>query len=229
MSSPVRTCRRTWRRLGVPRDAIIEMSSDLEQDLAEAEADGVPASTIVGDDPSDLAERWARERGLVRPRLRLAGTLAVTLFGAAPGVGFALFVAYGIGDSPTFNYVFGSTHDLDGGYSIPLPDWGFVLGYVLGFAFAVLGALAAATATLHTVRDPAVRRTVRRLAVGLPAAAAITTAVTALVLADSPYDDDPKWSFAIALFFAVAVVVPTVVLARWTAVRRERTVLSASA
>lgn len=226
MSNPARTCRRTWRRLGVPREAIAEMSSDLEQDLAEAAADGVAPATIVGDDPAELAERWARERGLVRPRLRLGVTLAVILFGAAPGVGFALFVAYGIGDSPTFNYIFGSTPDLDRGWSIAMPDWGFVTGYVLGFVFAVLGALAAATATLHTLRDPAVRRTVRRLAVALPAASVLATVVTALRLASDPYSEDPKLSFAWALIFAFLFVLPTVVAARWSAVRRERSVLS---
>ena len=67
MNSYVEECRREWRRLGVPDSLAEEMATELEADLAEAEADGVSAAEIVGEsDPRRFAATWARERGLVR-------------------------------------------------------------------------------------------------------------------------------------------------------------------
>lgn len=228
MTDPVRTCRRTWRRLGVPRESIREMSTDLEQDLAEAAADGVPAATILGGPPAELAEQWARERGLVRPLPRIATTAATAFAGAVPGVGLALFVAFGIGDSPTFNYIFGATTDPDGGRSIGLPDWAFVVGYAIGVAFAVLGALAAVAALLHTIRDPAVRRTVRALTVVLPASAAVALAVLLVLLNAADNSGSEKEDFALGALCSVLVLVLAVGAARWWAVRRERRDLTAT-
>lgn len=66
MSPFVEECRREWKRLGVPDLLAEEMASDLEADLAEAEADGVPAAELLGEsDPRRFAATWAGERGLV--------------------------------------------------------------------------------------------------------------------------------------------------------------------
>lgn len=62
----VEECRQEWKRLGVPELLAEEMATELESDLAEAEADGVSATEILGEsDPRRFAATWARERGLV--------------------------------------------------------------------------------------------------------------------------------------------------------------------
>jgi PASTA domain len=66
MTAFVEECRREWKRLGVPELLAEEMATDLEADLAEAQADGVSAAEILGEsDPRRFAETWANERGLV--------------------------------------------------------------------------------------------------------------------------------------------------------------------
>lgn len=66
MTAYVEECRREWKRLGVPDLLAEEMASDLEADLAEAQADGVSAAEILGEsDPRRFAAAWASERGLV--------------------------------------------------------------------------------------------------------------------------------------------------------------------
>ena len=66
MNAFVEECRREWKRLGVPDGVAEEMATELESDLAEAEADGVSAAEMLGEsDPRRFAANWARERGLV--------------------------------------------------------------------------------------------------------------------------------------------------------------------
>jgi len=84
MTNVVDECRRTWRRLGVPREMAEEMAADVKADIAAAEADGFSAAAVIGADPRAFATAWATERGIVRPRLRLALTAASALVGAVP-------------------------------------------------------------------------------------------------------------------------------------------------
>ena len=68
MSSFVDACRREWSRLGVPVAVANEMATDLEADLAEAEADGVSPEEVLGNgyfDPESFAASWATSRGMV--------------------------------------------------------------------------------------------------------------------------------------------------------------------
>lgn len=66
MTAFVEECRQEWKRLGVPDSMAEEMATELEADLAEAEADGVSATEMTGEsDPRRFAAAWARERGLV--------------------------------------------------------------------------------------------------------------------------------------------------------------------
>ena len=66
MPAFIEECRYEWKRLGVPDSMAEEMATELEADLAEAEADGVSAAEILGEsDPRRFAATWARERGLV--------------------------------------------------------------------------------------------------------------------------------------------------------------------
>lgn len=102
MNSFVDECRLEWKRLGVPDSLAEEMASDLEADLEDANAEGVPAPEVVGDgDPRRLARDWAVARGLVRDepstprrtrRYRLLVSIAVLLLaggGTALGLGLA--------------------------------------------------------------------------------------------------------------------------------------------
>jgi hypothetical protein len=69
MTAFVEECRQEWKRLGVPDLLADEMATDLEADLAEAEAEGVSIAEIVGEsDPRRFAASWASERGLVTER-----------------------------------------------------------------------------------------------------------------------------------------------------------------
>jgi hypothetical protein len=66
MTAYVEECRQEWKRLGVPDLLAEEMATELESDLAEAQADGVSATEILGEsDPRRFAANWASERGLV--------------------------------------------------------------------------------------------------------------------------------------------------------------------
>jgi hypothetical protein len=66
MTAFVEECRQEWKRLGVPDGLAEEMATDLEADLAEAQADGVSATEMLGEsDPRRFAANWASERGLV--------------------------------------------------------------------------------------------------------------------------------------------------------------------
>ena len=68
MSTFVDACRKEWGRLGVPEAVANEMASDLEADLAEADADGVSPEEVLGNglfDPEAFAASWASARGVV--------------------------------------------------------------------------------------------------------------------------------------------------------------------
>jgi hypothetical protein len=66
MSGYVDECRQEWKRLGVPPLLAEEMATELEADLAEAEADGISAAELLGEsDARRFAATWATERGLV--------------------------------------------------------------------------------------------------------------------------------------------------------------------
>jgi hypothetical protein len=69
MTAYVEECRQEWKRLGVPDLLAEEMAAELESDLAEAQADGLSATEILGEsDPRRFAANWALERGLVPER-----------------------------------------------------------------------------------------------------------------------------------------------------------------
>ena len=68
MNRFVEDCRREWARLQVPDGVANEMAAELEADLAEAEAEGVPAEELLGRgvfDARTFAAAWAAERGVV--------------------------------------------------------------------------------------------------------------------------------------------------------------------
>ncbi len=94
MNAFVDECRSEWKRLGVADSLAEEMASDLEADLEDASAEGVPAPEVLGDgDPRRFARDWAVARGLVpeepsgpRRRRTLWGLVAVALVLLAGGL-----------------------------------------------------------------------------------------------------------------------------------------------
>ncbi|MEX1022868.1 MAG: hypothetical protein WD800_06885 [Dehalococcoidia bacterium] len=173
MTDVAKACERTWRRLGVPREARDEMLAEIRADLDDAGADGVSALDYVGGDPVAFARQWAMQRDLVRPRLQLAQTAILAVLGALPSAGLGLFFAYGL-SSDTFKEAFGSAHDPGPGfavtYSLDLPVW-LILGlYVLAGLGAAAGAFVAVRSYFAWSADPALDATSRLLALGvLPA------------------------------------------------------------
>ena len=97
MTAYVQECRREWRRLGVPDLLAEEMATELETDLAEAEADGVAAAEMLGEsDPRRFAANWASERGLVAeppPRQRSRKRLWILIAVGLVLLGFFLGIA----------------------------------------------------------------------------------------------------------------------------------------
>jgi DNA-binding transcriptional LysR family regulator len=93
VSQFIEECRREWRRLRVPKSAADEMATELEADLAEAQAEGLTPEELLGSDPRSFAAAWSAERGL-RPRPRrvlLFAALALSVALALSGTGLALF------------------------------------------------------------------------------------------------------------------------------------------
>ena len=186
MSSVTDVCRRTWRKLGVRRAVIDELTAELEADLADAEADGISAEAFVGDDPSALARQWATERGLDRARLRVLPTAVVAVLGAIPGASFGLFAVYGLSTGQLAE-TFGEQVRIAENASMPyfaLPLWMLLSFYLLAGLFAAAGTLLAVRAVLSWHDDPALKRTTQLLAwwtlpaVGLAAAAAMSFAAS---------------------------------------------------
>ncbi|MDX6486383.1 MAG: hypothetical protein QOF43_1536 [Gaiellaceae bacterium] len=220
----VNQCVRTWRRLGVSKEVADEMAAELGADLESAAAEGLSATSVVGSDARGFAATWAFERGVVRPRLRLGLTAFAALVGAVPGVGFGLFVAYGL-SSDAMGSIFGAGEYRVGniGYrsQLDVPEWLLLALYIVGAVFAYAGAVGAVAAVLHWRFDPALARTVRSLATALPVCTA--AAVGAAVLFASSRD----FATSMDVVFADAAVAATVLalgvaLVRYRAVRRER-------
>ncbi len=51
---------RYWLEAGLPRDAVANMRQELDQHLSDAEADGRTVTDVVGANPGEFAENWAR-------------------------------------------------------------------------------------------------------------------------------------------------------------------------
>jgi hypothetical protein len=97
----VEECRLEWKRLRVPDPVADEMAAELSADLAEAEAEGVPPSEVLGTaDPRSFAAAWAAERAVIPPRrvklhrrsLAAAGVAALAIV-AAVGAALVIFAS----------------------------------------------------------------------------------------------------------------------------------------
>jgi hypothetical protein len=216
-------CRRTWRRLGVPRAVRQEMAEELEADLAAAAADGVRPEDFVAGDVRVFAEAWARERGAVKPRLLLGSTVAAAVIGLVPGAVFGLFAAYGM-SSDAFAQTFGSEIRVGENhyemYYEP-PPWLLLGLYGLGAVFAYAGAVCAVAAALRWRGDQALKRTVRALVTALPAGTVLAIAATMVFAWSRNFSTEAPTVVAEALV-ALATFSTVVAGVRVWSVRRER-------
>ena len=175
MDEVVENCRRTWRRLGVRPSEIDAMTAELRSDLEAASADGVDPQAYLGGDASGVARAWASSRGLVRPRYRILGVMAVTFFVTIPTLFAASFIYVAI----TSTYIadlFNPGWDLfpvaDGGaygnLTLPpyteVPLWLFVLWYLMAIAAGFAAVLLAVSAYLRRWADATREKTVRTMA-----------------------------------------------------------------
>jgi len=224
MTQVVDECRRTWRRLGVPRDVAEEMAADLEADIAAGAAEGYSPAAVIGADTSAFAAAWATERGVVRPRLRLALTATAALLGAIPGAGFALFVVYGLSSDGMAEIFDGDVIRVgENAYepSLSPPVWLVLTLSALGAVFAYAGAVGAVAAALHLRLDSVVGRTVHRLAVALPVATVASIGATILYSSTTNFSTD--FNVVVTdVVVATTVFAASAALVRFDTVRRER-------
>jgi hypothetical protein len=219
----VRKCKRAWRRLGVPREVADEMAAELEADLNAAEEAGVSPDRYVGLDPVSFAIKWAEARAVTKPRMRLVGTTAAALIGVVPGVGLALFGAYGL-SSQAIGDMFGAPvrvgeNTYQNFFEAPL--W-LILGfYGVGAIFAYAGGVASVSAFLTWRFDPARARTQRLLVATLPLGMCAAIAATVLFAATQEFGTTASVVFA-DVFVAGMVFALFVLGVRVSAVRRER-------
>lgn len=156
-----RDARRVWRRAAVRPADRRALLTELSEELAAADADGLPASAVVGEDPSATLQQWADERGLSGRALRLGIVLTAGLIGVAVGfafLGVILYVGFTTGElqiEPTY----------------------LIVGmYAAAGLLAYLLAVNCTFVMLRWVGDPRSGSTTRWLAALLPAGAAVATA-----------------------------------------------------
>jgi hypothetical protein len=226
MREVIASCRRVWRRLGVRRADANSMAAELEADLTAAEGDGTSPGSYVGGDLRGFALEWASARGFVRTRLALVSTALAGILGMIPGAFFALFVAYGMSSS-AFAETFGHSERIGATTVMTYtpPSWLLLALYVLGAVLAYCGALAAVWAWLSWRLDPARRRTLRYLALGMPFGTAAAVFVTIAFAFTQGFSTQRSIVLADAAVAAMVFAFGVAVL-RLAAVRRERLALS---
>ncbi len=222
MDRVIATCRKTWRSLGVPRDALDEMLAELSADLAEAEADGVSAEAYVGHDARAFARRWAEERGVARPRFHLAGTALTAVLGGIPGAGLGLFFAYGL-SSDAMAEIFGTYRDgLSGGHYYFEPHTLLILSlYGIAGLCVALGAFLAARSYLGWRGDLALHETTTLLALAVIPAVALGAGAAVLFAWERNFATTPRTVIGEAVI-AVVVFGAAIAATRALAVIRTR-------
>lgn len=231
MDDVLRTCRRTWRRLGLTRPEIDEMCEELRADLEAAEAEGVGPQEYLGGDAAGVARAWASARGLVRARFHVLGVMIVALLVTVPML-FAASYIYVASTSayvadlfrPGWDWVEPGPYDGDGVVRpfVSVPLWLFVGWYVVAALAGAAGILLGVSAYLRRWADPVRLTTLRALVVVLlPAAVAAGFAVAGVSKALDGYNGTLAGQVAQYSTFTV-VFVAFVGLTRAVVVARSR-------
>ncbi|WP_133298505.1 hypothetical protein [Tsukamurella pulmonis] len=202
-----RTAERTWRRAGVLRRDRKQLHEELSVELTGAQADGVEPSAILGDDSRRTLRSWAHAREMSGRALRLALVVPAAILGILTGTSLVLATLHG-----AFR---GWSDTLDPGrpaFALAFYASGALLGY--------LCALVSVGAALHGFEDPHATSTTRRLALLLPAGAALCSIGGVAVASVRGFTTTTPTFLAVA-GIVVAGLVATVTLARYLAVRPE--------
>lgn len=201
----LREAKRVWRRAAVPRTDRRALLAELSDELTAADADGLPASAVIGDDPEETLQAWADERGLSGRALRLGIVLPAGLVGVA--VGFALLgVILYVGFTAKSNVV-------------RIEPTALVLGlYAVTGLLSYLLAVASTFTALRLAQDPRSGSTTRWLAAILPAGAAVATAAGVGVARVLGFTTEPA-TFVATIGVVCAIIAGTIVIARYLATR----------
>ncbi|WP_430332234.1 hypothetical protein [Rhodococcus sp. ACT016] len=201
----LRQATRIWRKAAVRRSDRRALLAELSDELSAAEADGLPASAVVGDDPEQTLRAWADERGLSGRAQRLGIVVPVTLIGIA--IGFALLAV--------MLYIGFTEKDL----RIELGSVYLILGlYAVTGLLAYLLAVVGTFVTLRQLRDPRSGSTARWLAATLPVGAAAATGAGVGVAWILGFTTEPR-TFVAVIAVVCLVLVATSAGARYLATR----------
>ncbi len=210
----LRDAKRIWRRAGVRRVDRRALLTELSDELTAADADGLPASSVVGDDHEETLREWADERGLSGRALRLPVIVPVALVGIA--VGFALLGA--------ILYVGFTTGELR------IEPAYLIVG--LYAATGLLGYLLAVTCTfvmLRWVGDPRSGHTARCLAATLPAGGAVATAAGVGVARVLGFTTEPETFVAVIAVVSITLAATAITARYWATRPRAASELSTAA
>lgn len=199
----LRDAGRVWRRAAVRPADRRALLTELEDELTAADADGLPASAVVGESPEETLQAWADERGLSGRALRLGVVLPAGLVGGAVGfasLGMILYVGFATGE-------------------LRIEPAYLIVG--LYAATGLLAYLLAVTCTfvmLRWVGDPHSGSTTRWLAAILPAGAAVATAAGVGVARVLGFSTEPE-TFVAVIAVVCVVLAATAAAARYRATR----------
>lgn len=208
----LRDAKRIWRRAAVRRTDRRALLTELSDELTAADADGLPANSVVGDDPEETLREWADERELSGRSLRLPLIVPVALVGIIAGFALLLWIlAIGFSTSRSGERRRPGT--------LTLEPFELVYGlYAVTALLAYLLAVAGVFTALRLVRDPRAIHTTRWLAATLPAGAAVATAAGVGVARLLGFTTEPETFVAVIAVVCIVLAV-TATVARYLATR----------
>ena len=210
----LRDARRVWRRAAVRPADRRALLTELAEELAAADADGLPASAVVGDDRDATLRSWADERGLSGRALRLPLIVPVALVGIAVGFAFLGAILY--------------TGFTTGELQIE-PTYVIVGLYAVTGLLAYLLAIACTFVMLRWVGDPRSGHTARWLAATLPVGAAIATAAGVGVARVLGFTTEPRTFVAVITVVCIALAATAATARYWATRPRAANELSMAA
>ncbi|RVW03996.1 hypothetical protein [Rhodococcus xishaensis] len=210
----LRHAARIWRKAAVrPADRRV-LLAELSAELTAAGAAGLPASTVIGEDPEHTLRAWADERGLSGRSLRVLLVVPATMVGIAVGFavqGAVLFIEFT--RTTTAIWV--------------IPPYVILGLYAVTALLAYLLAVNVTFMTLRQVRDPRSGSTAKWLAAILPAGAAVATAAGVGVARALGFTTEPGTFVAVITVVSI-VLAATATFARYFATRPRTAVTAAS-
>ncbi len=198
---------RIWRRVGVRRADRRVMLADLAGEVAAAREDGGTIDDVLGADPAATLREWADARDASGKALRLVVIVPAALAGLLVAFGTVLLLL--IWATVTQNV------------ELPMPI--ILTLYGTSGVIALVLAGAAVWLALRASSDPRAVRTVRYLAVCLPAGAVLAIGA-GVGVARLYHFRRPEISFPLVVLVVLVVISASVGAARFWATKRARDV-----